>query len=104
MSNLDIANTILKQLGGLNRLRAMTGAKDALAIDNGVQFKIGRNAEGVNTIRITLNAMDTYDVEYGRVRNVKRVPTYKVLVSEPGIYNDMLISSFERNTGMYLTF
>ena len=104
MSNIETANTILKQLGGTGRLAAMTGAKQFVAIENGVQFKIGRNAKSINTIVVRLNGKDLYDVEFGRVRKVKGVPTYKVVNEFNDAYNDMLIDLFESNTGMYLTF
>ena len=99
MSNLAVANEIIRQLGGAGRLSAMTGAKNFVGSDNSVHFRIGRNSKGVNVVRITLNAMDTYDVEYGRIRKFD----FKVLAKEDGIYNDMLRESFERNTGMYLS-
>ena len=100
MTNVEIANTILKQMGGTGRLNAMTGAKDFVAIDNGVQFKIGRNSKSINTIVIRLNGRDLYDVEFGRVRKYE----YKVVNKYDDVYNDMLKDLFEENTGMYLTF
>ena len=100
MTNVEIANTILKQMGGTGRLNAMTGAKDFVAIDNGVQFKTGRNSKSINTIVIRLNGRDLYDVEFGRVRKYE----YKVVNKYDDVYNDMLKDLFEENTGMYLTF
>lgn len=102
MNDKEIAGTIINQLGG-NRLVAMTGAKNFVAIENGVQFKIGRNSKSINTVIVRLNSMDTYDIEYGRVAKKKGVPTYTAKTTELNIYNDMLKESFESNTGMYLT-
>lgn len=103
--NVQIANEIIRQMGG-NKLVAMTGAKNFVAIENGVQFKIGKNSKSINFVKITLNSMDLYDVEYSRV--AKKRGTYEyvntVKASESGIYNDMLKESFERNTGMYTSF
>jgi hypothetical protein len=104
MSNLHPSHTILLQLGGTGRLNMMTGAKNFMKTDSGVQFNIGRNAKSVNMVRVTLNGNDLYDVEFGRVRKVKGVPTYKVLNKHADVYNDMLVELFESNTGMYLTF
>lgn len=104
MTNMTIANTILKQLGGTGRLNAMTGAKNFVAIENGVQFKIGRNSKSINTVVVRLNGKDLYDVEFGRVRKVKGLPTYKIVNEINDAYNDMLVELFESNTGMYLTF
>lgn len=104
--NVQIANEIIRQMGGTGRIAAMTGAKNFVAIENGVQFKIGKNSKSINTVKITLNAMDLYDVEYSRVAKKRGSYEYvnTVKASEDGIYNDMLKESFERNTGMYLSF
>ena len=102
--SITIANEILAQMGGTSKLAAMTGAKNFIAIENGVRFRIGRNSAGINTVTVKLNDMDLYDIEYGRVRTVKHLPTYKVLAKSESIYNDMLKADFEANTGMYLTF
>ena len=58
-----IANTILNQLGG-NRFVAMTGAKNFVALENGIRFKIGRNKSKANTVKITVNGLDLYDIEF----------------------------------------
>lgn len=94
MSN-EIANTIASQIG--NRAFMMIGAKNLVAGENYLRFKVGRNAKGVNLVTVTLTADDTYDVEYGSVRGMN----YKVKSAENGIYVDMLHDSIERNTGMY---
>ena len=86
---------VIKQLGG-GRFIAMTGAKDFFIGPKGVVFKIGRNSKGVNYVRINLNSMDTYDVEYLSVRAYKE----KVKSTSKGIYADMLRDSFEANTGL----
>lgn len=109
---MQIANTILCQLAGTGdrdaaaraRLSTMCGCKDFMAIDGGVQFGIGRNAAGINKCIVRLTEADLYDVEFGVVRRVKGVPTYKVVDSTRGAYADMLKGLFERATGMYLTF
>jgi hypothetical protein len=86
---------VIKQLGG-GRFIAMTGAKDFFLGPKGMVFKIGRNSKGVNYVRINLNSMDTYDVEYLSVRNYKEKVKYKA----NGIYADMLRDSFEAHTGL----
>jgi len=101
--SIQVASEIIRQMGGSGRLSAMTGAKQFVALENGVSFKIGRNSAGINTVTIKLNGMDTYDTEYGRIRTIKDMPTYKRLAGSDGIYNDMLKADFESNTGMYLT-
>jgi hypothetical protein len=101
---MEIANTIIQQLGGPGRLKAMAGCKDFMALDSGVSFGIGRNAAGINKCIVRLTEADLYDVEFGVVRRVKGVPTYKVVDKTEGAYADILKGLFERATGMYLTF
>lgn len=104
-TNMEIANIILQQLGGTGRLKIMAGCKDYIAIENGVQFGIGKNAAGINKAKIVLRADDLYDVEFGTVRKNNKTfeYTYKVVSKTEGAYNDMLKSLFESATGMYLS-
>ena len=103
-TNKEIANTIVAQMVGARRLTVMAGCKDFVAIENGVQFNVGKNAAGINKCIVRLNAQDLYDVEFGACRRVKFEMTYKVKASSEGIYCDMLKAAFESATGMYLTF
>lgn len=96
--DVEIANTILAQLGG-NMFRMMTGSKDFTAIESGIQFKVGRNSKSVNFCRIILNASDTYDVEYGLLRSGK----FYVNAHSDGIYCDQLREDFTRSTGLYVS-
>lgn len=65
--SLEIANTIRQQLGG-NRFATMTGAKDFVGGSNFLQFSIGRGAKNrANKVRVTLEATDTYTIEFFRV-------------------------------------
>lgn len=89
-------NEIIDQLGGRQFVR-MTGAKDFFIGPKGMVFKIGKNSKGVNYVRINLNSMDTYDVEFLSIRNHKEKVKYKA----NGIYVDMLKDTFEQNTGLY---
>ena len=86
---------VIAQLGG-GRFIAMTGAKDFFIGPKGVVFKIGRNAKNVNYVRINLNSMDTYDVEFLQVRKFKE----KVKSTAKGVYADSLRGAFEQNTGL----
>jgi hypothetical protein len=92
------AQDVLKQLGG-NKFVAMTGAKNFVQDKSkkSISFKIGRNAKGINYIRITLNGKDLYDMEFIRVRGGKA----KVLKKHNDIYNDQLQNIFTKETGMY---
>lgn len=96
-TDTKIAETIIGQLGGQNKLRMMTGAYNFIAHDNGVSFKI-KNAKA-NYIKILVTGMDLYDLEIGRIRGA----TYKVVNKSEGVYADMLRPIIERVTGMYLS-
>lgn len=100
---MEIANIILQQLGGPARLKMMCGAKDFIAVENGVQFRIGRNAKNVNKVRIVLNGSDLYDVEFGNLRVGKNV-VYKIIDSSNDVYAEDLVRVFEAASGLYLSF
>ena len=91
----QIAKTILQQLGG-NRFIAMTGAKNLGHTNKGLQMKIGRNSKGITHVIINLTSMDTYEVEFIKMRGVKRTVVKKV----KGVYADMLGKIFKKYTGM----
>lgn len=95
---MKVAETILSQIGGARRLSLMVGDKHFLGGENslGFQFKGCRKA---NVCKITLNAMDTYDMEFTKV--VKwNINGYTKI---EGVYCDQLKEVFERTTGLYLS-
>lgn len=96
-----IATTILSQLGG-RRFSAMTGAKDFIALEDGVRFKIGRNGTSANTVTITLNGKDLYDLVFERVslsRKTRDV-TRKIVADASDIFAEDLTSVFTSKTGL----
>ena len=112
MANMTVANTIYQQLGG-GRFSAMTGAKNFVALDNGLRFRIGRNASRANMVEIKLNGLDLYDIEF-----IKHTPysfkiskdgksfketqeSFKTIAQFKDYYGDMLQGAFEEVTGMY---
>lgn len=98
MTDKAIAETILKQLGG-NQFRMMTGAKNFLAIENGLQFQLPYPK--INRVKIELRPNDTYTVEFGRARKSKGELKYTPVSTSAGIYADALVPLFERETGLY---
>ena len=88
-----IAGEILRQIGG-SQFIAMTGAKGFVCDGYTAAFKIptGKN----NVWKITLNSMDTYDIEIGTMRAGKYTQIKKI----EGIYNDQLRGLFESETGL----
>jgi len=92
------AATILQQLGG-NKFVVMTGAKNLMKSDGGktLSFRLPKALNGINYVKITLGASDTYTVEFGRVSGMD----YKVKQKFDNIYADQLQSIFTKTTGLY---
>ena len=97
MSNLKVAETILEQLGG-NKFCMMTGAKNLGGTEDSLSMRIGRNSSNSNYLKITLNSMDTYDMEFAKLT---RMGEKKSVTEYNNIYNDMLTDQFTAHTGMY---
>lgn len=95
--NMQIAETIRQQLGG-GRFQAMTGARDFMAIEDGLQFRLPANfaRDGVNVVRIKLMPTDTYQVRFLKVRATKvwECGTFE------NIYADSLQRTFKDRTGL----
>ena len=110
--NDQIANTIFQQLGG-GRFAAMTGAKNFMTIDNGLRFKIGRNASKANTVEIKLNSLDLYDMTFtkfipGKLKIDHKAQTATFTEDKlttvreyHDIYCDQLEELFTETTGLY---
>ena len=98
-AEMQVAETILEQLGG-HRFMAMTGARCFVGDWRALRFRLpgtgGFVRGGINFVRITLNDMDTYDVEFIRFRNLKTM----IVARHDGIYADMICEVFESETGL----
>jgi hypothetical protein len=90
------AEEVLQQLGG-RKFIAMTGAKNFVKNDKdkSITFKIPRAKDGITHVMITLNASDTYTINFLSIRgnNIKQKPV-------KGVYNDQLQSVFTQYTGL----
>ena len=93
--NNSIPETILDQLGG-NEFKVMVGAKNLSTNGKNLSCKIMRNKTGSNYLTVTLNSLDTYNVEFINVRAGKRT----IKASFEDIYNDQLRGLFEDVTGL----
>ncbi len=95
----QIAKTIGEQLTGaknpMNRLSAMIGAKDFVALGTGLAFKYPRG----KYVKITLNSKDLYDVEFSTIRGMKQ--TIKQTYND--VYAEDLKKTFEEYTKLYLS-
>ena len=97
---MSVAREILNQLGG-NKFRVMTGAKNFMGFSEGLVMKIGRNSSNSNYLKITLNSMDLYDMEFAKV---SRMGEKKSITEYNNVYNDSMVEVFEKHTGMYTKF
>lgn len=75
--NQEIANTILSQFGG-HKFVVMTGAKNMVAIENGIRFNIGQNGSKANTVKVILNGDDTYTMSF--IKAGREVNEYTILM------------------------
>ena len=96
----ELAITILNQLGGVAKLKMMTGAYNFMTVKNGVTFRIKNRLRRVNAITILLNGKDLYDVTFYNIRGFDR----KIVREYNDVYFDQLMPFFEDTTGMYLSF
>jgi hypothetical protein len=91
---MSIAKTIRDQIGG--KALFMLGAKNLVDHGDALSFRI-RGSKAINYIKITLNGMDLYNIEMGKIWGDK----YTVKYTLDDAYNDMLHSIIERETGLY---
>jgi len=97
----EVANTIAQQLGFALR---MIGAKNLLAHQDGLSFRIGRNSSGINHIKITLDPSDTYSMTFTKVPSTRQLcagKEPKTVASVSGVYVDAMKRVIESNTGLY---
>jgi len=97
----EVAETILQQMGGVGRIRAMLGVKQFVASPDGVSFQFpNKKRSAPNSVRVVLKGDDTYTVEFYRVARFSLQP----LTTHEGMYAEDLKGLFERTTGLYLSF
>ena len=100
-TDMTVANTILEQLGGA-RFRVMTGAKDFTGSADALTFKLPRGAarKGINAVRVTLTAMDLYNVDFLKIGRGFSLAT---VATAENVYADNLQAIFTEETGLYLS-
>jgi len=109
MSNaVDIANTIIAQMGGFGPIRAMVGASNFFAMPEsqegnnfvlgGVSFKF-KGSRKMNYVAVKLMADDTYTVEFKQLGKLN----VKDLSSQDLVYAEDLKPLFESTTGLLLS-
>jgi len=102
--NRTKADETLHQLGG-RRFVSMTGAKNIVGLEDGLQFSIPRSKDKINKVRVTLDPNDTYKIEFYSIQrrklagdDVKRVAQYDM------IYAKDLAKVFKDTTGLETKF
>jgi hypothetical protein len=104
------ASTILQQLGG-NKFIDMTGSHTFVCDKNWLRMTLTKNKIGAKWLRITLNSMDTYDMEFIKEQKtlnkeyakhgIKIYDGEAVTVKKvEGVYDDMLQQIFTDVTGL----
>lgn len=96
--NLPVATTILQQLGGA-RFMAMTGCRNPVGGENFLQLNLRRNNTKATYLKVTLNAMDLYDLEFFKLN--PKTFDIEVKATHEGVYFDMLPAVFTQATGLY---
>ncbi len=90
---MSVGKTIYQQIG--HRTFFMLGMKNGLDLGNGLSFRI-RGSKAVNYIKITLNALDLYDMEFGKVWG----HNYKIKAEHKNVYADMMHKLIRQETGL----
>ena len=99
MTNSNIANTIISQMGGFGVLRMFVNGRNFVVDDDSVVFKFSGSRK-FNYCRIVYNyGMDLYEMQFIKVWNNKS----KEEVLE-NVYCDMLVEIFENKTKLFLHF
>jgi len=97
-SDRKIAETIISQFG--HQFRRMTGVRAMMVISSGVEFKLpgsgGFAKNSINFVRVTLNGLDLYDLEFGRIRANK----YTVVSRAEDVDCQAIASVFTEHTGL----
>ena len=94
MDAKETLNQLTQSDNGINRLVAMIGAKDFAKGETSVSFKFPRG----QFCKITLNGLDLYDMEFGKIRKF----TYTPVKTFNNLYAEDLKNTFEQHTKLYL--
>ena len=93
---MEVANTILQQLGG-NKFKVMTGSKNFRYDHDCLTMDLTRNKLNAKWLTITLEANDTYTMLFQAVTRKGIFQKAEI----KGVYADMLQSVFTQQTGLY---
>ena len=94
---MTVAHTILDQIKMADRAAMMAwGAKELVRIENGLRFKSTGMVKWKGYVHVTLDeGQDLYDIEFYKMRGVKRTVAAKV----EGIFADQLVELIDSQVG-----
>ena len=101
MTDPTIAKTIIEQMGGAGKIRAMVGVKTFVVIEDGVSFQF-KGSRKMNYVEIILDPSDTYTMTLYKLMPKKM--ELKKISEFDGLFWDQLKPVFESETGLYLSF
>ena len=97
--NQEIANTILSQFGG-HKFIVMTGAKNFVAIENGIRFNIGRNGSKANMVKVVLSWDDTYTMQFIKIGKAVNPYTIMMRYADKGLseqeFNEVVTAAIKK--------
>ena len=94
-----IVGTIISQLGG-SHFSIMTGAKDFMATENGLQFSLPNRFanDSINRVRVELTPQDFYTMTFYQV--TRHGMAIKRIKEVTDLYHDQLQQAFTAATGL----
>jgi hypothetical protein len=93
---MTIAKTILSQIKALDSMALWAwGAKDLVAMEDGLMFKSSGMVKNKGKVIIKLNGRDLYDVTFGKIRKFE----YKELARVEDVFVEDLISTIDGMVG-----
>lgn len=104
MTNKEVAETILSQIGG-RRFITMTGAKNFVAIQQGLQLDLPKTPhyvrDGISRLHIVLTPMDEYKITAYKITAYKiRGMNVKEISVTDGVHAPELAEVFTSLTGL----
>lgn len=104
MTNNQVAQTILSQLGG-SKFLAMTGAYSLTYSGDSLSMRLSTKGtkNRVGGVRITLDGNDTYTMIAFSLRKKDGMLNVVETYNESGLYFDNLAEAFTEATGLYTT-
>ena len=93
---MSVAKTVHSQIKTLSPWALPAwGAKELVALENGLQFKSSGMVKNKGIIQVKLNGSDLYDVTFGKVRKFK----YKEIKKVTDVFVGDLIDTIDEMVG-----